>query len=170
VRESNSREARRVLNWPSAMKVIGEVAHKAVIARDSMSHIDDIAGGLLYDIPCPSAPTTSSKSASRSCGARRRTPASTWLAENRVRADGVPNKATRERQQVPLDVIINRMLCHERSSYLALKANNDVEAERHLKEADRSQGRGAIRDPKLSAIEMNGELGRGRGQRRRGRQ
>ncbi|RWB94186.1 hypothetical protein [Mesorhizobium sp.] len=59
---------------------------------------------------------------------------------------------------------------HERSSYLALKANNDVEAERHLKEADRSQGRGAIRDPKLSAIEMNGELGRGRGQRRRGRQ
>jgi hypothetical protein len=70
VRESNSREARRVLNWPSAIKVIGEVAHKAVIARDGMSHIDDIAGGLLYDIPCPSAPTTSSKSASRE-GRRR---------------------------------------------------------------------------------------------------
>jgi hypothetical protein len=59
-----------VLNWPSAMKVIGEVAHKAVIARDSMSQIDDIAGGLLYDVPCPSAPMTSSKSASRSCGAQ----------------------------------------------------------------------------------------------------
>ncbi|RWD32695.1 hypothetical protein [Mesorhizobium sp.] len=168
MRESKSREARRVLSWPSAMKVIGEVAYKAVIARDSMSHIDDIAGGLLYDVPCPSAPTTSSKSTSRSCGARRRTPASTWLAENRVRADGVPNKATRERQlaiaasgSVPLDVIIKRMRCHERNSDLALKANNDVEAERHLKEADRRHRRGAIRDPKLSAIEMNGEFGAG---------
>lgn len=54
-----------MLSWPSAMKVIGEVAHKAVIARDSMSHIHDFAGRLLYDVPCPSAPTTSSKSASQ---------------------------------------------------------------------------------------------------------
>ena len=42
------------------MKVIGEIAYKAAIARDSMNHFDDIAGGLLYDVPCPSASTTSS--------------------------------------------------------------------------------------------------------------
>ena len=81
------------------------------------------------------------------------------------RKRGAPNKATQERQRAiassgsALDVIIKRMRYHERKADLALKSNDDREAERHLKEAEEAAKAAApYVHARFSSVEMSGGL------------